>query len=134
MNINEQIEKLIAYGLQMGLIDDMDRYYVINKMLAILNLDSFENVNIDEKRSIDYLEVLDNIIQYASDKNIIESVNPPYSDMLDTAIMDCMIPRPSEIIKEFNERYDNSPEKATDYFYNLSKGSHYIRTDRIKKL
>ena len=43
------------------------------------------------------------------------------------------MPRPSEVINKFNELYKESPEKATEYYYNLSIASNYIRKDRIDK-
>ena len=47
--------------------------------------------------------------------------------------MACLIGRPSEIIREFKRLYDESPSKATDYYYNLSINSNYIRWDRVQK-
>ena len=41
------------------------------------------------------------------------------------------MPRPSEVISEFNSRYKDNKKSATDYFYNLSKACDYVRTDRI---
>ena len=43
------------------------------------------------------------------------------------------MPRPAQVQKEFWERYEKSPEDATDYFYRLSQDSDYIRRYRIKK-
>ena len=41
------------------------------------------------------------------------------------------MPRPSEVINTFDEFYNESPERATEYYYNLSIHSNYIRKDRI---
>ena len=54
-------------------------------------------------------------------------------DLLDTNIMNCLMPRPSEVIAKFKKIYAESPEKATDYYYKLSIASNYIRKDRIDK-
>ncbi|MFP3472548.1 UDP-glucose--hexose-1-phosphate uridylyltransferase, partial [Micrococcus sp. SIMBA_144] len=43
------------------------------------------------------------------------------------------VPRPSEIVRAFYDRYKHSPIAATDFFYQLSKDSDYIRTNRIRK-
>ena len=40
------------------------------------------------------------------------------------------MPRPSEVVQTFYHHYVHSPQKATQYFYNLSIDSHYIRKDR----
>ena len=47
--------------------------------------------------------------------------------------MGCVTPRPSEVVRTFWERYDESPEAATDYFYHLALDSDYIRTYRIAR-
>ena len=48
--------------------------------------------------------------------------------------MNCLCPRPSQVIDRFNDIYKNEgAEAATDYFYNLSRNSDYIRTYRVKK-
>lgn len=56
-----------------------------------------------------------------------------YRDLFDTKLMNCLMPRPAQVQKEFWERYEKSPEDATDYFYRLSQDSDYIRRYRIKK-
>jgi UDPglucose--hexose-1-phosphate uridylyltransferase len=47
--------------------------------------------------------------------------------------MDCVMPRPSEVIRRFHSDYARNPKAATDRFYKLSQASNYIRTDRIAK-
>ena len=40
-----------------------------------------------------------------------------YRDLFDTKLMDCLMPRPGEVVKKFEELYAKSPQEATDYFY-----------------
>jgi UDPglucose--hexose-1-phosphate uridylyltransferase len=47
--------------------------------------------------------------------------------------MDCFIPRPSAVNREFYERYRKDPQDATGYFYQLSQNSRYIKMDEIRK-
>ena len=47
--------------------------------------------------------------------------------------MNCLMPRPSQVIKTFNEKYAVSPKEATDYYYKLSQDSDYIRRYRVCK-
>ena len=54
-------------------------------------------------------------------------------DLFDSKLMDCLMPRPSEVIAKFNALYEQSPEKATDWYYAFSGDTNYIRRDRIKK-
>lgn len=44
-----------------------------------------------------------------------------------------MVPWPSQVNRTFWELYKESPKKATDYFYQLSQDSNYIRRDRIAR-
>ena len=52
---------------------------------------------------------------------------------MDTKIMGCLVPAPSVVISKFNELYKESPEKATEFYYNFSRDTDYIRRYRIAK-
>ena len=53
---------------------------------------------------------------------------------LDTELMACMTPWPSQVNARFYELLrTDGPEAATDYYYTLSRKSNYIRVDRIDK-
>ena len=47
--------------------------------------------------------------------------------------MNCLMPRPGQVQKEFWDKYKKSPKEATDYFYKLSQDSNYIRRYRVEK-
>ena len=47
--------------------------------------------------------------------------------------MNYLMPRPGQVQKEFAEKYEQSPQAATDYFYKLSQDSDYIRRYRVCK-
>ena len=77
-------------------------------------------------------EILKTLLDYAVEKEIIED-SIAYRDLFDTRIMDCLLPRPSEVINKFNADYKISPETATSNYYKFSRASDYIRTYRIVK-
>ena len=54
-------------------------------------------------------------------------------DQLDTEVMNCLMPRPSQVVKTFYELYEKDKKSATDYYYDLSRASNYIRVDRVEK-
>ena len=56
-----------------------------------------------------------------------------YRDLFDTKLMNCLMPRPSEVIGHFWKLYEESPEAATNYYYKLSQDSNYIRRYRVSK-
>ena len=76
--------------------------------------------------------VLKELLDYAVEKGLIED-SVVYRDLFDTRLMNCLVPRPSQVIKTFKEKYAASPEEATNYYYKLSRDSDYIRRYRVCK-
>ncbi|WP_459478781.1 UDP-glucose--hexose-1-phosphate uridylyltransferase [Clostridium saccharoperbutylacetonicum] len=131
ININLEINRLINFALNKKLITNNDIIYSTNMILGTLNLNEFEVSNVDETLETP-TPILENILDYACENNLIENTTTE-RDLFDTQIMNCLMPRPSEVINKFNELYNSSPEKATEYYYDLSIASNYIRKDRIDK-
>ena len=129
--INSNINRLINFAISKKLVSKEDIVYSTNMLLGILDLNEFEALKIDE--SLDTpTSILNNILDYAVSKGIIEDTITQ-RDLFDTKIMNCLMPRPSEVIKTFYNEYKKSPEKATKYYYDLSISSNYIRKDRTDK-
>jgi UDPglucose--hexose-1-phosphate uridylyltransferase len=131
ININLEINRLINFALNKKLITNNDIIYSTNMILGTLNLNEFEVSKVDETLETP-TPILENILDYACENNLIENTTTE-RDLFDTQIMNCLMPRPSEVINKFNELYNSSPEKATEYYYDLSIASNYIRKDRIDK-
>lgn len=129
--INYEINRLINFGIQQGLIHQEDKIYATNMIIGLLNIDEFNPEEINETLNTP-TPILENILDYAVSKNMIENTVTE-RDLLDTNIMNCLMPRPYEIIETFKCLYDDSKEKATDYFYKLSIASNYIRKERTNK-
>ena len=131
--IYKQIDELLSYSIVKGLIENSDKIYARNRLLALLKLDSYEETDV-KCDSVDELEeILDSITDYAVENGLIENDSIVYRDMFDTAVMDILTPYPSMVINNFYNLYEKSPKEATDYFYKLSCDSNYIRRNRIKK-
>ena len=125
------IKQLADYGIENKLIEKLDRACVINRLLEILGLD--EICDDEPEASAELEEILDGICDYAYENGLIENNSVVYRDLFDTKIMGALIPLPSVVISKFYSLYKDSPEKATDFYYNLSKASNYIRDYRVKK-
>ena len=54
-------------------------------------------------------------------------------DLFEAKIMDIVIPRPSEVNNTFFNLYKKDKKKATNYYYDLSHKSNYIKTSRTSK-
>ncbi|MEE1053395.1 MAG: UDP-glucose--hexose-1-phosphate uridylyltransferase [Acutalibacteraceae bacterium] len=128
--IQNEIKKLVCYGLEKGLIEKRDEIYTTNMLIDALGLDTFECE--ENYCNVDLESTLSAILDYAVEKGII-SDDITSRDLFDTKLMGLMMPRPSEVESKFFEIYKTSPEAATDYYHKLSKDSDYIRTYRIKK-
>ena len=128
--IDEQVRKLVCYGLERGLFTERDEIYVTNRILEILQLDEY---NCDTVFSaVDLEETLKALLDYAAEKGLTEN-DITHRDLFDTKLMGALMPRPSEVTNKFKELYAISPKAATDYFYTLSRDSDYIRRYRVAK-
>lgn len=129
--LSKSIRKLVQYGIETGLTPECEKNYTINLLLDIFHEEEYtepeevpENVNLEETLG----ELLDEAVK----RGLIED-SVVYRDLFDTRLMNCLMPRPAQVQKEFWDRYQNSPQEATDYFYKLSQDSDYIRRYRVKK-
>ena len=134
--INTYISALAQYAVDRELIEENERIYSINMLLDVLKLDEYNPCNDEDKvisLSSDLEAILQFIDDYAYDRGLIEENSVVYRDLFDTRVMNCFVRRPSEVIRIFNEKYAVSPKEATDFYYEYSKNSDYIRTYRIAK-
>ena len=130
--IEESIAKLVQYGMEQGLLKQDDRIYAVNRILEVLKMDDYQEPG-QVPEHPDLEETLNELLDYAAEKGLLEHNSIVYRDLFDTKLMDCLMPRPSEVTARFHELYQKSPVEATDYFYKLSQDSNYIRRYRIKK-
>lgn len=130
--INESIKKLVQYGLETGLIEKEDEIYALNRLLEVMGEDSYEEP-MQTFENVDLESTLYELLDEAVSRGLLENDSITYRDLFDTKLMDCLMPRPSEVVRRFNDLYRESPKKASDYFYKLSQDSNYIRRYRIKK-
>lgn len=129
--IYSAVKKLVAYGLETGLVPQEEEIYTINMILDVLKLNDFEDDG-KEYINVDLESTLKEILDYAVEQGIIED-SIVYRDLFDTKIMNCLMPRPKTVIDNFKAKYEISPKGATDYYYKLSQDSDYIRRYRVCK-
>lgn len=129
MNINEAVSALVNYAENEGLIESADRIYSQNRIIEELKLDGLEESAADGDYQLQ--DILKVILDYACENGLCEN-SVVYRDLFDTKIMGLLTPRPSQVISKFFNEYQKSPEAATDYYYNFSRKTDYIRDYRIK--
>lgn len=129
MKIDALITSFIEQSIQSGEIDPIDKIYTTNRLLNILGKEDFTMPEVSE-RSTSRLDILDQLVEYAVETGLIEDLSSS-RDILSAQIMDLITPRPSEVNQQFWEMYKESPEKATDDFYEMSQHNNYIKTREI---
>ena len=129
--LSESIKKLVQYGAESGITPECERIYATNLLLDAFGESEYTEPE-TEYAKINLEEVLNELLDEAVKRGIIED-SVVYRDLFDTKLMNCLMPRPAQVQKEFWDAYKEDPEKATDYFYKLSQDSNYIRRYRVKK-
>ena len=130
--INHLINELVNYGLKNGLIDLADEVYVTNSLLELFGLNDYVASEEDvEPRKLHL--ILEDMIAYAIANGVMKDVTIAQRDLFDTKVMGVLTPAPSTVRRKFAEKYENSPKHATQFYYQFSQITNYIRVDRIEK-
>ena len=139
------VRDLTEYALATGLIAEEDVIYTVNSLLGALGIDDFPGdraeiiggaAKLDREKIADgtLLEgILAVILEHASGKGMIDGASVVMRDLFDTKIMGILTPRPSEVIAKFRGIYNEDPVKATDWYYDFSRNTDYIRRYRISR-
>ncbi len=130
--IYQRITELVAYAERTGLIEKEDRTFAINRLLELFELEDYEEPQ-EWSKTIDLEEVLGSMLNYAFEQGILKENGIVYRDLFDTKIMGALTPAPSVVARRFWEYYHQSPKSATEYYYNFSQDTDYIRRYRIVK-
>ena len=123
------LDALINYAVDRGLIEQEDKTYAFNRLLEQMELDSLDE---EEPISASLNEILDALCDDACRRGLIDN-NIVSRDLFDTKLMGVLTPFPHEVRQKFFTLYAESPEKATNWYYQFSQDTNYIRRDRIKK-
>lgn len=130
--LSRYIDELVHYGLGKGLLDQGDAIYARNMLLA--EFDEAEYAEDLEFTKTDRAleDILGDLLRYAVQKGMVED-DIVSKDLFDTKLMNHLLPRPSDFIREFQKKYEISPKEATNFYYQFSMDSDYIRRYRIEK-
>lgn len=128
--IDQTIVDFVDKSIEMGDISPIDRVYMINRLLEMVHKQELTTDSPSNPLPENRLDLLDQLIAFAISQGIIEDL-PSAKDVFGAKIMDLVTPRPSEVNEEFWNNYQQSPKKATDEFFALSKRNNYIKTREI---
>lgn len=134
-NVYAAIGRLVQYGIDNGLLEEQDRIYTINRLLERMKLDEYatDEALVPDTDGACLEDILKTLNDYAVSAGQITDDTTVYRDLFDTELMNCLLPRPSEVTKRFYELYGRSPKEATDYYYAFSRATDYIRTYRVAR-
>ena len=130
MKIETCIDSLVSYAMNTGLAEPCDHQVLTNRLLDILHKEDY-TVS-DEPQSEDLEEILTGMLDYAVANGLCDD-GITARDIFDTRLMGAVTPMPREVIRTFREKYAQSPETATDWYYKFSCDTDYIRRYRIAK-
>ncbi|MBQ2270804.1 MAG: UDP-glucose--hexose-1-phosphate uridylyltransferase [Firmicutes bacterium] len=129
------IYQLVEYALQTRIIEPADYLYSVNALMEVMGLDEIpapDEADFDAELPPVH-EILDALIDIAAEKGLVDPESIVARDLFDTKLMGRLTPPPSVIIDTFDYLYGESPEEATNWYYDFSQATNYIRRDRIAK-
>ena len=128
---NESIQALVDYAERTGLIDGADRVWAVNRLLEVLHADTYTPPK--QAASGSLADILRDLCDCALETGALEQDSVVYRDLFDTKLMGALTPPPSQVQNNFTFLYNQDPKRATDWFYQFSQNTNYIRRDRIAK-
>ena len=129
--IYANIQRLIDHSVAHELIGREDELVIRNMLMDALRVyDWQDEPALDCDCPID--EILKPLLDYACEHGVIEDTAAS-RDLFDTALTGIVTPLPRDVIREFDRRYAKSPEAATNWFFDFSKSTNYVRAGRIAK-
>jgi len=126
------IDALVEYGEQKNLICEPERAYTTNLLLDVFRLDAYD-APAEPCEGMNLEQILESMLDWAFENGVIADNGTATRDLFDTRIMNCLTPRPGQVIEKFQTLYAQSKEAATDWFYALCKHCGYIRQYRVDK-
>ncbi|MCB5952564.1 UDP-glucose--hexose-1-phosphate uridylyltransferase [Enterococcus sp. BWT-B8] len=129
MLVSQTVTDFTTLVIQSGEWEEIDRLYLENKVLCLIGEEMMENTSV---RNVEQsaLELVELLLAKAQENQVIGDLQAE-TDILEAQLMDLLTPSPSAVNKFFSTLYDESPEKATSYFYRLCQENNYIKTKAI---
>ena len=122
------IDDFVEQVIQSEVYKPMDYSYVKNRVLALVGE---EGANTPTSET-DIKKIKDMLVELAETNGKVGSLAEE-KDCLGAELMNFITPIPSAVNEKFWSTYQESPEKAVNDFYQLSKDNDYIKLSAIAK-
>ncbi|MEG1536104.1 MAG: UDP-glucose--hexose-1-phosphate uridylyltransferase, partial [Clostridia bacterium] len=127
--LKTKINELVAYAIDKLSLKPEDEYYTLNNLLDFFHCDA-PAAPIGEYGDFQ-TTIVDPIVEYAIAQNMTDD---DHKLLFETKLLGMVTPPPSLVIEQFDNIATNkSVEKATDWLFDLSKNSNYVRMPDISK-
>lgn len=130
--MDQLIIDFIERAIQEDLANEMDRIYLTNQLLHLLGKDTIQDDLTASSPLSSMDDIMEALIQAAVEAEVIDDILYEKEE-LEASIMNLVTPYPSQVNAQFWQKYQESPQAATDYFYTLSQKNRYIQTKAIAK-
>jgi UDPglucose--hexose-1-phosphate uridylyltransferase len=135
MKAHAYVKALLQYGVAQRLFAPVDWFYVQHRLMALLGLAEMP-VEVAPLEPCGFGQV-QNLLDAMCDDAIARGVLAPCGvagrDIFDSALMDCLMARPSQVQAQFERLNAQSAQLATDDYYHLARASNYVRLARVAK-
>lgn len=130
--LSQAIDSLLHVAIEKGYIHPLDRLLKQNQLLNLFKVDEYiqpeETVVVAQAK-----DLLPTFLAIAVQTGLIDDSQTD-KEILSAKIMAVMTPDTSVLNQTFWNVYNSdSPEQATNYFYDLSQDNNYIQTEAIAK-
>ena len=129
--IDSYVLGLVDYAVKSGLVEQDDYVYCVNAVLEVMQMNSID-FSQEAVKTESLEEILSALLKDAVERGICDDNQTAY-DLFDTKLMGVFTPFPSTVRKTFAQLCKEDSKKATDWYYNLSKATNYIRTERVAR-
>lgn len=106
---------------------DLDYYYIFNQVVALIGTNT-----VNDEVTADLLTLVDKLIAAAIAHHQIADKQQARL-ILNAQLFDLITPTPHQVNEIFWQKYQQSPQQATNYFYQLCCQNNYIQTRALSK-
>ena len=120
----ELIEGFAEKAIASGAFQPMDKIYVMNKIRALVGDE-------DAEAQLD-TPLASQLVELAVQRGKIED-GQTAREILNDQLYDLLTPTPAKVNGTFWQKHEQSPQQATDWFYDLCTSNDYVKVSAIKK-
>ena len=92
--MDREIQALVTYALDTGLIEPCERMWAVNTLLEALGLDSYTEPETPAERPVELTAVLTALMDDAHARGVLKEDSVVYRDLFDTMLMGRLTPGP----------------------------------------